>query len=118
MKQTTAHTRIFSLMLTIMLLSILVWGKSVVPVAKVEKAKTEQNSKQTDSKQSTVSELSPMATFAPVAVDFQQDISFVPVAPLVFHIQKMIAALPPTKPLFLLSYFQNIFGHHIVTNAP
>ncbi|MFN8354630.1 MAG: hypothetical protein U0Y10_09300 [Spirosomataceae bacterium] len=117
MKQTPTFSRIFSMVLATLLLSISVWGKSVLPVVKVEKAKTEQNSNSTDSKQSVVSELSPMATVAPIAVDFHQALCFVPAVPLAFPLQQ-IAALTPTKPLFLLSYFQNLFGHHIATNAP
>lgn len=116
-RKPTNTARIFSLLLTGLMLLVSVWSKHVSASPKVEKAKTEQSKKSKDAKQTTISELSPMATGSVIALDCQPSYEFLPPASFVFSTE--ISTLPAcTKPLFRSSYFLNLFGNYIAPNAP
>gem|GEM_PF-3380314 len=110
-----------SLWLTASLLLVSVGSRSVVMTA-APKAKIEQTAKGADkpahAPQAVVSELSPMAVTAPVVVEFAQDFVLLPPA-AVFDFQTVQNLLPPS-PVFpvRLPYFEVLFRHFIVANAP
>ncbi|MCY7353199.1 MAG: hypothetical protein LH606_21495 [Cytophagaceae bacterium] len=123
MKNASRFIRFLSFGLTSLLLMASVWSRQVVvPVASEGKAETEQKAKspvKPASHQHTVlSELSPMAVAAPVVVQFSQD--FVPLlSPVVFTFSA-VKNLLPAAPIrsIRLAYFEVLFRHFIVVNAP
>lgn len=117
MPNASVSTRLFSLLLTGLMLCVSVWSKQVVAKPQAEKAKTEQSDTPQDAHHSSVGELSPMATASVVVLDFQPHYEFLAPASWAFvlrSVPRLVAATPP----FLLSYFQNLFGNYIATNAP
>ena len=121
MKNAPRSVRFLSLWLTASLLLVSVWSQRAVAVAAPKaKAKTEQTTKgsgKADSHQTVVSALSPMATVSPVVLHFAQD--FVLLPPVTFALQRVKNLLPPApRAPVLLSYFQVLFRHFIVVNAP
>jgi hypothetical protein len=120
MKNAPCSVRFLSLWLTASLLLVSVWSQHLVAAPKA-KANTEQTAKgsgkATDSHQTVVSALSPMATASPVVLHFAQD--FVLLPPVTFALQRVKNLLPPApRAPVLLSYFQVLFRHFIVVNAP
>lgn len=115
--KTSANTRFLSLLLTGLMLCVSVWSKQVVAKPQAEKAKTEQSGTQKDAHQSVVSELSPMATGSITTLDFQPHYVFLAPTSWAF-VARSVRRLEVAKPPFLLSYFQNLFGNYIATNAP
>lgn len=119
MKNAPCSVRFLSLWLTASLLLVSVWSQRAVPFM-APKAKTEQTAKgsgKADSHPTVVSALSPMATVAPVVLHFAQD--FVLLPPVTFALQRVKNLLPPApRAPVLLSYFQVLFRHFIVVNAP
>jgi len=122
MKNAPCSVRFLSLWLTASLLLVSVWSQRAVTVAAPKaKANTEQTAKgsgkATDSHQTVVSALSPMATASPVVLHFAQD--FVLLPPVTFALRRVKNLLPPApRTPVLLSYFQVLFRHFIVVNAP
>lgn len=117
MKNASRFVRLMSLWLTASLLLVSVGSRSVGTAA--PKAKVEQTAKGAEKPaQAVVSELSPMAVTAPVVVEFAQDFFLLPPA-AVFDFQTVRNLLPPA-PVFpvRLPYFEVLFRHFIVANAP
>jgi hypothetical protein len=114
-------SRIFNLFLAGLMLFVSVWTKAQVPVYKVEKTKTEQNTKKSTEKNTSttmVSELSPMATVVPVVLDFQHDFYIPSSSPILPSEEIANVLIVVNKPPYQLSYFQNIFEKHIAIGAP
>ncbi len=118
MPQNSPIIRFCSLCLTALMLFISVWSKAQVPTKHVEKAKTgQESSKDKSPKAVYLSELSPMTSTAPVAIDFQQSFFLLPpVYAPAFAVKSSLVAYK--KPYFTLSYFEKIFEKHIAIGAP
>ena len=117
MHQPSSIARFFSLFLTVLMLFISVWSKAQVPHKTLKKAATEQSDKSKKAAQTTLSELSPMTTAVPLAVDFQQ--SFFLVSPTIAWVDAEKSPLSSYKtPFFRLSYFEKLFEKHIAIGAP
>ncbi len=122
MKNASRPVRFLSLSLTALLLLVSVWSQHAMTVVAPEvKAKTEQTAKDPQKSAShrhaVVSELSPMAVVAPVVLHFAQDFFLLP--PVTFALQAFKNLLPPAPPVSIrLTYFEVLFRHFIVINAP
>jgi hypothetical protein len=119
MKNAPGPVRFLSLCLTALLLLASVGSQRAVLVV-TPKAKTEQTAKHAGKDaphQTVVSALSPMATASPVVLHFAQE--FVLLPPVSFALERVKNLLPPARPApVLLSYFEVLFRHFIVVNAP
>lgn len=119
MQNRSVISRTFNLLLAGIILFISVWSKAQVPVYESVAPKQEQkpNSPQ-KAPQTVVSEMLPMATVAPVVLDFQQDFFLLP-SPIPVFIEKLQKlSIFSTKPLFSASYLEALFEHYISPNAP
>lgn len=71
------------------------------------------------SEQPEVSALSLNAVITPaISFDFYQYLYFLPQPVWHFVARKLVVRTAFSEPIFLVSYFQRIFGRFIVTNAP
>lgn len=71
------------------------------------------------SEQPEVSALSLNAVITPaISFDFYQYLHFLPQPVWHFVAKKLVVRTAFSEPVFLVSYFQRVFGRFIVTNAP
>lgn len=124
MKQTSPISRLFSLFLTGVLLFLAAGGSSwvaVSPTAKQSASAQKAADKKTGSKAGTVVEAATLeAVVTPAAAfNFGQTVFLLP-PPSVLIISIEQPALPrqADTPYYFFSYFCNVFGNHIATNAP
>lgn len=122
MKNASRFVRFLSFGLTSLLLLASVWSRQVVvPVVLERKAKMEQTAKSpvepTSHQHAVKSELSPMAVATPVVMQFSQEFMLLP--PVVFTFRAVQNLLPAALiPSIRLTYFEVLFRHFIVVNAP
>jgi hypothetical protein len=118
--QNRSHiARLTSTLMMSLLLFLTVFGKELTARQVVtQKAKATQTEKKSadSSKDCSVSELSSAMVVSPVTPHFAQEFHIVPLSFSFETAQKVVTKA--TKPLFTLEYFEILFEHFIVTNAP
>jgi hypothetical protein len=117
MKKRTSILRSMGLMMLCLVWLTSVFGKQLPQVhheKHAPKPATEQQDKQ---QQTTISELSLAVVVPSHAFSFAQDFIIVPAPQVIFLITEKII-FKVEKPLFIISYFDNLFEHHIAINAP
>jgi hypothetical protein len=119
MKNISYISRAFGLLMFMMVMLTSVFGKQL-PHKHHESTKPKQEKstkKQHPTNQSFVSELSLEVVVPSHAFDFG-DSPFILPAPQVIYLIIESSAKVYTKPLFRLSYFENLYEHFIAPNAP
>lgn len=119
MKNYSYISRAFGLLMFTMVMLTSVFGKQLPQKHdKPNNQKQEKSDKKQQSdNQSVVSELSLEVVVPSHAFDFGHDAIVLP-APQVIYLIIKSAAKVYTKPLFCLSYFENLYEHFIAPNAP
>lgn len=122
MKQTQLFKRLTSATLAVLLLFLATAGRGVSSHKVVTKKPTTEKSnaqKTTDDEQPVVQEMSMEAVVAPaISFDFEQSFYFLP---QVFIIEEFLSISTFKKFdefYYFFSFFRNVFGHQIATNAP
>jgi hypothetical protein len=119
MKNFSYISRAFGLLMFTMVMLTSVFGKQLPQKhdnsSKPKQEKTDK--KQQSDNQSVVSELSLEVVVPSHAFDFGHDAIILP-APQVIYLVLESAAKIYTKPIFRLSYFENLYEHFIAPNAP
>ena len=119
MKNYSYISRAFGLLMFTMVMLTSVFGKQL-PQKHHEPTKSKQEKstkKQQPTNQSVVSELSLEVVVPSHAFDFG-DNPFVLPTPQVIYLNIEKKAKVFTKPIFILSYFENLYEHFIAPNAP
>ncbi|MFN4144826.1 MAG: hypothetical protein ACK4GN_03305 [Runella sp.] len=119
MKQKRLFLKTTSATLAMLLLLLAMVGQWVSSSGKVvEKPKAEQSQSDSD-EQPVLQELSLEAVVAPaLTFDFEQSFYFLPT---VLGFTTLSSGLLPKRFAefyYFFSFFRNVFGHHIATNAP
>jgi hypothetical protein len=119
MKKISYISRAFGLLMFMLVMLTSVFGKQL-PQKQHEpnKSKQEKSSKkQQPTDQTTVSELSLEVVVPSHAFDFGSNAFILPTPQVIYLIIESSAKAYP-KPLFRLSYFENLYEHFIAPNAP
>ncbi|MDZ7936264.1 MAG: hypothetical protein U5M51_15135 [Emticicia sp.] len=120
MKNYSYISRAFGLLMFTMVMLTSVFGKQLPQQKhdKPNKPKQEKSDKKQQSdNQSVVSELSLEVVVPSHAFDFNHDALILP-TPQVIYLNYEKKAKIFTKPVFILSYFENLYEHFIAPNAP
>jgi hypothetical protein len=120
MKNYSYISRAFGLLMFMMVMLTSVFGKQLPQQKhdKPNKSKQEKSDKNQQSEhQSVVSELSLEVVVPSHAFDFNHDGLILP-TPQVIYLNVEKKAKIFTKPIFILSYFENLYEHFIAPNAP
>lgn len=120
MKKYSYISRAFGLLMFTMVMLTSVFGKQLPQQKhdKPNKPKQEKSDKKQQSEnQTVVSELSLEVVVPSHAFDFNHDALILP-APQVIYLNIEKKAKVFTKPIFILSYFENLYEHFIAPNAP
>ncbi len=120
MKNYSYISRAFGLLMFMMVMLTSVFGKQLPQHKhdKPNKPKQEKtDKKQQPENQTVVSELSLEVVVPSHAFDFNHDALILP-TPQVIYLNTEKTAKIFTKPIFVLSYFENLYEHFIAPNAP
>ena len=122
MKQKRLHTRLISTALAVLLLVTATVGNALsLRKADVKKPITQQTTKgkTTNEERPVIQDMSLEAVVAPaISFDFEQSFYFLP--SLLSIELPFVSSLPKRFDVFyyFFSFFRNVFGHFIATNAP
>lgn len=122
MKQKRLHTRLISTALAVLLLVTATVGNALsFRKADVKKSVVEQTTKgkTTNEERPVIQDMSLEAVVAPaISFDFEQSFYFLP--SLLSIELPFVSSLPKRFDVFyyFFSFFRNVFGHFIATNAP
>lgn len=118
MQKTTQIFRLTSTILVCLMLFLNVFGKglSAIPVLKTVKFEKTSKSEKPQKEVCTVSELSAVTVSSPIILDFSQDFIFLLNTCIFGDFNKQVAKIANLT--YRLSYFEVLFEHFIVTNAP
>jgi hypothetical protein len=122
MKQKRLHTRLISTTLAVLLLVTATVGNALsFRKADVKKSVVEQTTKgkTTNEERPVIQDMSLEAVVAPaISFDFEQSFYFLP--SLLSIELPFVSSLPKRFDVFyyFFSFFRNVFGHFIATNAP